>query len=280
MWPDTRTTSEDEVIVEARRLTKRFRTGGSFGRGHDVVAVKDVSLAIRAGEAFGLVGESGSGKTTLGRLLLRLEEPTDGELFFEGVNITHLKEAALRPLRRHMQVVFQDPFTALNPWMTVRQALAEPLRIVRGLGEDETAREIARLLDIVGLPSTSQDRLPKEFSGGQRQRICLARALTLQPRLLVLDEPTSALDVSVQAQILNLLRDMHRDLGLTYLLISHDLAVVAYLCNRVGIMRHGELLEVAPRERFVTSPEHEYTRTLRDAVPEIGRPLVAGGAGG
>ena len=262
-----------ETIVEARGVTKRFRAGGSFGRGHEVLAVDDVSLAIQAGESFGLIGESGSGKTTLGRLLLRLEEPTAGTILFEGVDITHLKEAALRPLRRHMQVVFQDPFTALNPWMTIGQAIEEPLRICRGLRGEAVAREVHRLLDVVGLPASSRARLPKEFSGGQRQRVCLARALALEPRLLVLDEPTSALDVSVQAQILTLLKDMRQEFGLSYLFISHDLAVVAYLCERIGVMRHGALLEVASREQFVSNPAHSYTRTLRDAVPEIGRPL-------
>jgi ABC-type glutathione transport system ATPase component len=260
-------------IVEARGLTKRFRSGGSFGKGHDVLAVSEVSLAIQPGEAFGLVGESGSGKSTLGRLLLRLEEPTAGTILFEGEDITHLREGALRRIRPHMQVVFQDPFNALNPSMTIGQAIAEPLRLIRGLRGDAVTAEMRRLLDIVGLPASSRDRLPKAFSGGQRQRICLARALALQPRLLVLDEPTSALDVSVQAQILNLLRDMRRELGLSYLFISHDLAVVAYLCERIGVMRHGVLLEVASREQFVTSPAHAYTRALRDAVPEIGRPL-------
>jgi ABC-type glutathione transport system ATPase component len=262
-----------EVIMEARGVSKRFRTGGSFGRGHDVLAVNNVSLAIRAGESFGLVGESGSGKSTLGRLLLRLEEPTQGTIIFEGTDISHLDEGALRPLRRHMQMVFQDPFTALNPWMTIGQAIGEPLWVRRGLRGDAVTQEIARLLDIVGLPASSVDRLPKEFSGGQRQRICLARALALDPRLLILDEPTSALDVSVQAQILNLLREMRGALGLTYLFISHDLAVVAYMCERIGVMRGGELLEVASREQFIDRPDHSYTRTLRDSVPEIGRPL-------
>jgi ABC-type glutathione transport system ATPase component len=172
-----------------------------------------------------------------------------------------------------MQIVFQDPFTALNPSMTIGDAIGEPLRLQRGLRGDWVTREIDRLLDIVGLPSSSRLRLPWEFSGGQRQRICLARALALEPRLLILDEPTSALDVSVQAQILNLLRDMRRELGLTYLFISHDLAVVGYLCERIGVMRHGKLLEVATREQFVRSPAHAYTRTLRDAIPEVGRPL-------
>jgi oligopeptide transport system ATP-binding protein len=262
-----------ETILEARSVTKRFRAGGSFGRGHEVVAVKNVSLEIRAGESVGLVGESGSGKTTLGRLLLRLEEPTEGSILFRGMDITHMRQSELGPVRREMQIVFQDPFSALNPWMSVAQAIGEPLWLRRGLRGDAVTREVIRLLDIVGLPATSKDRLPKEFSGGQRQRIGLARALALEPRLLVLDEPTSALDVSVQAQILNLLRDMRRELGLTYLFISHDLAVVSYICTRIGVMRHGELLEVASREQFVEQPAHPYTRALRDAVPEIGRPL-------
>jgi ABC-type glutathione transport system ATPase component len=260
-------------IIEARGVTKRFRTGGGFGRGHHVTAVDKVSLTINAGESFGLVGESGSGKTTLGRLLLRLEEPTDGTLEFEGVDITHMRGGTLRRIRPGMQMVFQDPFTSLNPWMSVGKTLAEPLRIHRGLRGAALNREIDRLLDIVGLPASSQHRLPREFSGGQRQRIGLARALSLSPRHLVHDEPTSALDVSVQAQILNLLRDLQRELNLTYLFISHDLAVVAHLCDRVGVMRHGVLLEVLERDQFVTEPGNPYSRALRDAVPEIGHRL-------
>ena len=261
-------------LVEVQHLTKKFRSGGNFGRGHDVLAVSDVSLSIEAGEAFGLVGESGSGKTTLGRLLLRLDNATSGRIAFEGSDITHLGGSALRSIRPRMQMVFQDPFTSLNPWMTIGQALAEPLTIHRRLRGPELEREIARLLELVGLPSASQQRRPREFSGGQRQRICLARALALQPRLIVLDEPTSALDVSVQAQLLNLLRDLRGEFGLTYVFISHDLAVVSYLCDRIGVMRFGELLEVATREVFVTQPAHSYTRALRDAVPEVGRELV------
>jgi peptide/nickel transport system ATP-binding protein len=261
-------------ILEARNLTKRFRSGGHFGQSHLVTAVSDVTLSIDRGEAFGLVGESGSGKTTLGRLLLRLEEPTEGTIGFDGTDITHLKGDALRRIRPLIQIVFQDPFTALNPWMTVGQALAEPLKIHRKLQGAQLSNEIARLLDIVGLSAAVQNRRPKEFSGGQRQRVCLARALALKPELLVLDEPTSALDVSVQAQILNLLQDLRREMGLTYLFISHDLAVVSHICDRVGVMRRGNLLEIASREEFITSPSHEYTRALRDAVPEIGRPLA------
>jgi ABC-type glutathione transport system ATPase component len=261
-------------LVELQHLTKKFRSGGNFGRGHAVTAVSDVSLAIYEGEAFGLVGESGSGKTTLGRLLLRLEDATSGSIAFEGRDITHLGSSALRTIRPRMQMVFQDPFTSLNPWMTIGQALAEPLHIHRGLRGADLERESVRLLDLVGLPSTSLQRRPREFSGGQRQRICLARALALQPRLIVLDEPTSALDVSVQAQLLNLLRDLRREFNLTYVFVSHDLAVVAYLCDRIGVMRFGVLLEVASRETFVSDPAHAYTRALRDTVPEVGRELA------
>jgi ABC-type glutathione transport system ATPase component len=260
-------------ILEARRLTKRFRSGGHFGQAHVVTAVDDVSLTIARGEAFGLVGESGSGKTTLGRMLLRLEEPSEGAILFEGQDITHRRGGELRRLRPSMQIVFQDPFTALNPWMTVSQAIGEPLQVHRGLGGSSLTAEVARLLDLVGLPAAAASRRPKEFSGGQRQRICLARALALQPKLLVLDEPTSALDVSVQAQILNLLQNLRREMGLTYIFVSHDLAVVGYLCDRVGVMRRGRLLEVLSRDTFVTVPGHAYTRALRDALPEIGRPL-------
>ncbi|MGI9148725.1 MAG: ATP-binding cassette domain-containing protein [Chloroflexota bacterium] len=261
-------------LVELQQVTKRFRSGGTVGRGHEVVAVDEVSLTIQTGEAFGLVGESGSGKTTLGRLLIRLEDASSGHIWFDGADITQLGGVALRRIRPRMQMVFQDPFTSLNPWMTIRRALAEPLAIHRGLRGAALDREIGRLLDLVGLPLASRDRLPREFSGGQRQRICLARALALEPRLIVLDEPTSALDVSVQAQLLNLLRDLRREFQLTYLFISHDLAVVSYVCDRIGVMRHGLLLEVASRESFVVAPKHEYTRSLRDAVPEVGQLLV------
>jgi len=260
-------------VIEARSLTKHFRAGGSFGRGHAVTAVNDVSLVVHPGEAFGLVGESGSGKTTLGRLLLRLEDASAGAIIYDGMDITRLRGAELRRVRLRMQMVFQDPWSSLNPWMTVHRTLAEPLRIHRGLRGAVLEAEIERLLAMVGLPGSAKRRLPKEFSGGQRQRIGIARALALNPRLLVLDEPTSALDVSVQAQMLNLLRDLQRELQLTYVFISHDLAVVGHLCDRVGVMRHGVLLEVAAREHFVTSPSHPYTRALRDGVPEIGRPL-------
>ncbi|HVW91508.1 MAG TPA: ATP-binding cassette domain-containing protein [Devosia sp.] len=260
-------------VIEVRGVTKVFRAGGTFGAAHLVTAVKNVSFEVMPGEAFGLIGESGSGKSTLGRLMLRLEEPTDGQILFARTDIAHLPAPQLRRLRAGMQMVFQDPFNALNPSMTIRRALAEPLRIHRKLRGTALEAEIKRLLEMVGLPASAQDRLPREFSGGQRQRICLARALTLEPRLIVLDEPTSALDVSVQAQIINLLLDLKRELNLTYIFISHDLSVIGQVCDRIGVMRYGEMLEISSRDQFITAPENDYSRTLRDAVPEIGRPL-------
>jgi ABC-type glutathione transport system ATPase component len=260
-------------VLEVRGVSKIFRSGGSFGAQHLVTAVKDVSFEIRPGEAFGLIGESGSGKSTLGRLLLRLEEPTSGQIMFQGTDIAHLSGVQLRKLRAGMQMVFQDPFNALNPSMTIRRTLAEPLRIHRKLRGAALDAEIARLLDIVGLSASAAGRLPREFSGGQRQRICLARALALEPKLIVLDEPTSALDVSVQAQIINLLVDLKQQLQLTYIFISHDLSVIGQVCDLIGVMRRGELLEITSRDQFIVDPETEYARSLRDAVPEIGRPL-------
>ena len=260
-------------VLEVRGVSKVFRSGGSFGKAHLVRAVNDVSFEIMPGEAFGLIGESGSGKSTLGRLLLRLEKPTEGQIMFEGSDIAQMPQVQLRKLRAGMQMVFQDPFNALNPSMTIRRALSEPLRIQRKLSGAALQSEIDRLLSIVGLSASTQNRLPREFSGGQRQRICLARALALQPRLIVLDEPTSALDVSVQAQIINLLVDLKQELNLTYIFISHDLSVIGQVCDRIAVMKRGELVEITSRDQFVTEPATDYARSLRDAVPEIGRPL-------
>ena len=262
-------------VLEVRGVSKVFRGGGSFGKAPLVTAVSNVSFDIMPGEAFGLIGESGSGKSTLGRLLLRLEQPTEGQIMFEGTDIALLPQVQLRKLRAGMQMVFQDPFNALNPSMTIRRALAEPLRIQRKLSGKALQMEIDRLITMVGLSPTTQDRLPREFSGGQRQRICLARALALQPRLIVLDEPTSALDVSVQAQIINLLVDLKQELNLTYIFISHDLSVIGQICDRIAVMKRGELVEVTSRDQFIAGPATDYARSLRDAVPEIGRPLPA-----
>ncbi|MEM7495217.1 MAG: ATP-binding cassette domain-containing protein [Myxococcota bacterium] len=230
-------------------------------------AVDDVSLAIRRGETLALVGESGCGKSTLGRLLLRLEEPTNGRVLVDGRDITRLRERQLRPLRRKLQIVFQDPATSLNPRMTVGDALAEVL-IVHRLAPNARARtqRVRELLGLVGLPPQAAQRYPHAFSGGQRQRIAIARALAAQPEFIVCDEPTSALDVSVQAQILNLLRGLQHRLDLTYLFISHDLAVVRLMATRVAVMHAGKIVELADVHSVYSRPRHPYTRLLLDSV--------------
>ena len=233
----------------------------------DVKAVDGVSLTIERGETVGLVGESGCGKSTVGRAMLRLYEPTGGRVVFEGVDVTHLSEADLRPLRRRMQMVFQDPFASLNPRHSVGRIVGEPLRahgIARGREAHTRVRE---LLEVVGLPSDAANRYPHEFSGGQRQRIGLARALALNPALLVCDEPVSALDVSIQAQIVNLLEQLQDEFGLTYLFIAHDLAVVRHISDRIAVMYLGKIVEVAPADDLYDNPLHPYTVTLLSAIP-------------
>ena len=232
----------------------------------DVKAVDGVSLTIERGETLGLVGESGCGKSTVGRALLRLYEPTGGTIRFDGTDITHMSEGELRPLRKRMQMIFQDPYASLNPRHSVGRMVGEPLR-VHGRGGKDLGKKVRELLQVVGLPADAATRYPHEFSGGQRQRIGLARALAINPDFLVCDEPVSALDVSIQAQIVNLMEELQRDFELTYLFIAHDLAVVRHISDRVGVMYLGVMVEMAPSEELYANPLHPYTQALLSAVP-------------
>jgi oligopeptide transport system ATP-binding protein len=252
-----------ETLLEVRNLVKHFPAG----RG-TVKAVDGVSLSIRQGETLGLVGESGCGKTTTGRCVLLLERPTSGEIVFEGIDLTSLSDDALRKTRRRMQVIFQDPYSSLNPRMTIGQILAEPLK-VHGIVPDPAAREarVRELCEQVGLLPQHAKRYPHQLSGGQRQRVGVARALAMEPSLIVCDEPVSALDVSIQAQIVNLLEDLQQRLGLTYLFIAHDLSVVRHISDRVVVMYLGKVAEVADRVSLYEDPVHPYTRALLSAVP-------------
>jgi oligopeptide transport system ATP-binding protein len=263
------TTSNNQNLVEVVGLKKYFAVGtGLFGAGADVVkAVDDVSFTIRRGETFGLVGESGCGKSTTGRCILRLIEPSAGQVRFDNQDMLTLEPNDLRRLRRDMQIIFQDPYSSLNPRMTVGQMVEEPLIIHRVGNRRERRSRVAELLGLVGLESAHAERYPHEFSGGQRQRIGIARALALNPRFIVCDEPVSALDVSVQAQVVNLLQDLQEQLGLTYLFISHGLSVVEHISTRVGIMYLGKLVEVASSEEIFHNPLHPYTRALLSAIP-------------
>ena len=259
--------AEDLLIV--KNLKKYYPiTGGIFGKEIGVVkAVDDVSFSVKQGETLGLVGESGCGKSTTGRSLLRLIEPTAGEVIFNGTNITALKPEEMRKMRRDMQIVFQDPFASLNPRHNVEKILEEPL-IVHGVTDaDERRRRVRDMLEVVGLSSYHAQRYPHQFSGGQRQRIGIARALMLNPKLIVADEPVSALDVSIQSQVLNLMQDLQRELGLTYLFIAHDLSVVRHISDRVGVMYLGRIVELTTSEQLYRGPLHPYTQALLSAVP-------------
>jgi oligopeptide transport system ATP-binding protein len=255
-------------LVEVSHLVKHFvRGGGLLARGTVVKAVDDVSLSVEEGETFGLVGESGSGKTTTGRCILRLIEPTSGSVTFRGEDVLTFSRSRLREARRNMQIVFQDPYSSLNPRMRASQIVEEPL-IIHRLGARAARRDrVAELFHLVGLDPAHLDRYPHQFSGGQRQRIGLARALALNPSFLVLDEPVSALDVSVQAQVVNLLMDLQQKLRLTYLFIAHDLRLVEHICNRVAVMYLGKIVEVGPTSSLFDAPQHPYTRALLSAIP-------------
>jgi ABC-type glutathione transport system ATPase component len=269
-------------LIEVRNLSKIYSQGGGALREqsekrHEVRAVDDVSLAIHGGETLGLVGESGSGKSTLGRMILRLVEPTSGEIYFEGRNLLAANRGEMRRLRRDMQIIFQDPFASLDPRYRVEDIIAEPLIIHQnshqhshGNGRSQDLRSrVIELTRAVGLDESILQRFPHEFSGGQRQRIGIARALALRPKFIVADEPVSALDVSVGAQIVNLLAQLQRDFGLTYLFISHSMPVVRYLSTRIAVMYRGKIVEVGTTPQITEAPKHPYTRSLLEATPEL-----------
>jgi oligopeptide transport system ATP-binding protein len=267
--PSADAAAADRPVLEVRDLVKHFpvRSKGLVRRQiGEVHAVCGVSFAIGANETLGLVGESGSGKSTTARTLLSLQPATSGEVVFAGRDLTKLSRAQLRPLRRELQIVFQDPYAALDPRISVNEIVAEPLRIHGRFGGDGRA-QVRELLRLVGLNPEHGNRYPHEFSGGQRQRIGIARALALRPRVLVLDEPVSALDVSIQAGILNLLRDLQAELGLSYLFVAHDLSVVRHIAHRVAVMYLGRIVEIAPAARLFGSPAHPYTQALISAIP-------------
>ena len=268
----------DGEVLRVERLRKEFPVKSSLGarKPHAVHAVNEVDLHIAEGETFGVVGESGCGKSTVARMVVRLLEPSGGRIFFRGEDITHHSAREMKHIRRQMQIVFQDPFASLNPRSRIRDIIAEPLRVNGNLGSKAIETRVDELLADVGLKPEHATRRPRDFSGGQRQRVGIARALALEPAFVVLDEPVSALDVSIQAQVINLLRDLQQQRKLAYLFISHDLTLVRHICDRVAVMYLGKIVEVGDREAIFDNPSHPYTQALLSAVPKpepVGREL-------
>ena len=264
---------KSNVLLEAKHIRKWFPIKKWFFEKQAYVkAVDDVTLTLYRGETLGIVGESGCGKSTMARTLLRLIEPTDGEIIYDGMDLCAMKGKELRKLRSRMQIVFQDPYSSLNPRMKIGEIISEPM-IISGIKKNqaECMERVYELLDMVGLDPTYVDRYPHEFSGGQRQRIVIARALATNPELLICDEPVSALDVSVRAQVLNLLEELQEKLSLTYMFISHDLSVVEHLCDRVAIMYLGQLMELGTVDQIYDNPSHPYTQALLSAIPKVGQ---------
>ncbi len=263
-------TDKSDILLEVNGLKKYFpiKAGIMQKTVGNVKAVDDVSFFIKKGETFGLVGESGCGKSTTGRTIIRLYEPTEGEILFEGQDLSKLKEKELKPYRKDIQMVFQDPYSSLNPRKTVGTILEEPFRVHNLYSKAERKERVEHLLDRVGLNPSLSNRYPHEFSGGQRQRIGIARALTLNPKLIIGDEPVSALDVSIQSQVLNIMDDLQKEFGLTYLFIAHDLAVVKHISDRIGVMYLGRMMEVTDKKTLYSNPLHPYTQALLSAIPK------------
>lgn len=258
-----------KVILSVNSLSKNYELGSAFSRGKDVVhAVENINLEIVEGETLGIVGESGCGKSTLGRMIVRLEELTAGEIIFEGEDLAKLSNKRLRSVRKRLQMIFQDPYASLNPRRQIGKIVEEPLR-VHGVGKAEREKIAKDLLRRVGLDLEAYEKYPHEFSGGQRQRVVIARALALNPRLVVADEPVSALDVSIQAQVLNLFKDLQKEFNLTYIFIAHDLGVVRHVSDRIAVMYLGKLVELAPADDLYDSPAHPYTKALLSANPRM-----------